>query len=102
MKKKYAFILMGREYQPDLHRARFESARQITYICTVRDLNGAVHEVEALWRQGIGTIELCGAFGREDAERMRRLTNNEVDIGYIVYEPGVLSMSDRPFFERGK
>ena len=102
MKKKYAFVLMGREYQPDIHRARFESARQITYICTVRDLNGAVHEVEALWRQGIGAIELCGAFGREDAERMRRLTTNEVAIGYVVHEPCMDDAFDKFFSERGR
>ena len=87
MKKKYAFVLMGREYQPEIHRARFESARQITYICTVRDLNGAVHEIEALWRQGIGAIELCGAFGPDGARRIIEATGNRIPVGYVTHLP---------------
>lgn len=37
MKKKFAMIIMGNEYNPNEHKAKFETTSQITYICTINN-----------------------------------------------------------------
>ena len=41
MKKKFAFFLMGKEFDPKLDQAVFETQSCISYLYTVRDLEHA-------------------------------------------------------------
>lgn len=86
-KKMYAFLLMGGHYDPDVHQCRFETARDVVFLRTVRDFEEAKATAVALWRQGVGAIEICGAFGPEKARELTYLTGGEVAIGYVVHDP---------------
>ncbi|MBN7771744.1 DUF6506 family protein [Clostridium aminobutyricum] len=87
MKKKFAFLLMGSHYNPEEHQACFETANQITYIFTVKSFEEAYAKVSFLEKEGVGAIELCGAFGEERAQKMIELTHNKVAIGYVTHKP---------------
>lgn len=86
MKKKFAFILMGKDYS-EKDNTTFETENCITYICTVRSFEEAYKKVLELKENGVGAIELCGAFGKERAEKIIKLTNNKVAVGYVVHDP---------------
>lgn len=87
MKKKFAMIIMGNEYNPNEHKAKFETTSQITYICTINNWNMLKETIEYLQKEGVGAIELCGAFGKERAQEIVEMTNSEIAVGYVVHEP---------------
>lgn len=97
MKKKFAFLLMGPHYDPSQHQAVFETERQFTYIYTVKDFEQARQKVQELMHEGVGAIELCGAFGKEGAQELTQLTQNKIAIGYIVHDPSQDSLFDAFF-----
>ncbi|QAT42928.1 DUF6506 family protein [Aminipila luticellarii] len=86
MKKKYVFLLMGSHYDPEEHKACFETEKQITYILTVRSFEEACDKVSILEKEGVGAIELCGAFGKEKAQQLIERTHNKIAIGYVTNE----------------
>ena len=97
MKNKYAFLLMGPHYNPDEHFACFETKNQVTYICTVRNFKEAYLKAVDLQKDGVGAIELCGAFGEGEAQKIIDLTNNEVAIGFVVHKSEQDSLFDNFF-----
>lgn len=84
--KKFAFICMGKNYSKE-HYAKFDTGVSITYICTVNSFEEAREKVLELEKDGVGAIELCGAFGKEKADELIKLTNNKIAIGYVVHNP---------------
>lgn len=86
MKKQYAFLLMGEQYDPASHRCRFETEVDVVHIRTVRTFEEAKETAVALKNSGVGAIEVCGAFGPEKAAELAKLTDNEVAIGYAVHD----------------
>lgn len=89
MKKKFAFLLMGDHYDPEIHHAAFETARQTTCIFAVKDFDGAISKVKELREAGFGAIELCGAFDPEKAGQLAELTGNQIAIGYVIHDSGM-------------
>ena len=89
MKKKFAFLLMGPHYSPEIHHTAFETEKQITCIFTVRDFEQAKQKVLELAADGFGAIELCGAFGPQTAKEYAALTGNTIAIGYVVHDPAM-------------
>lgn len=89
MGKKFAFLLLGAEYDPEIHRAVFETGRGTSIIQTVRNFDEAKAMAVKLHGEGVGAIEVCGAFGAGMAEELVRLTNREVAIGYVVHDPAL-------------
>lgn len=87
MKKKYAFLLMGDHYNPEEHKATFETENQVSYILTVRNIEEAFEKLASLKNEGVGAIELCGAFGEENAQKMIDMTDNKIAIGYVTNKP---------------
>lgn len=87
MKKKFAFILMGNHYTPEKHNACFETENQITYICTVKNFDEVKGTIDTLVKEGVGAIELCGAFKKEKADEIIAYTNNKLAVGYVVHNP---------------
>lgn len=85
-KKKFAFIMMGADHDPAQDQVCFEGQRMTTYVYTVRNYEEAKAKVLELKDAGVGVIELCGAFGKEKAKELIRLTDREVGIGYVVHE----------------
>lgn len=84
-KKIFAFILMGAQYAPAQHQAHFETEAKHTYIYTVRNYEEAKARVRQLKEQGCGAIELCGAFGPDQARELIDLTGGTVAIGYVTH-----------------
>lgn len=83
--KKFAFVLLGEHYNPQEHRACFETGNQVTYIVTVRNFEEAREAVVRLDAEGVGAVEVCGAFGEERAKELIELTGNRVAIGYVTH-----------------
>lgn len=86
IKKKFAFLLMGSQYNPEEHKACFETEGQITYIVTVRSFDEAFDKLLLLESEGVGAVELCGAFGEENAQKMIEMTHNKIAIGYVTHK----------------
>ena len=87
MVKKYAFMIMGGEYDPAVHQARFATDRGETHIRTVRDFAGAKTMAVSLRDEGVGAIELCGAFTPENARELVDITGGDVAVGYVIHDP---------------
>lgn len=87
MKKKFAFLLMGKCYNPEKHKAIFETDKQITYILTLNSWDMLDSLIDDLEKKGVGAIELCGAFGKERAEEIIKKTNSKIAVGYVVHNP---------------
>ena len=63
MKKKFAFLLMGKEFDTAKDTAVFETEHMISYIFTVTSFEEALKRAVACAEDGVGAIEVCGAFG---------------------------------------
>lgn len=87
MKKKFAFLLMGGEFDPVKHQVQFETEKGITAIYTVRDFAEAGETVRKLEQQGYGAVELCGAFGPERARELIELTGGRMAVGFVTHFP---------------
>ncbi len=87
MKKKFAFLLMGNHYNSEVHQACFETENQISYVFTVKNFKEACDKLIFLESEGVGAVELCGAFGEEGAQKLIELTNNKIAIGYVTHKP---------------
>ena len=96
-KKQFAFLLMGEQYDPARHLARFETSRQVTSIYTVRSLKEAESLVKRLEAEGVGAIELCGAFGEAGAAELTRLTGGRIAVGYVTHAPEMTSLVEAFF-----
>lgn len=94
MMKKFAFIMMGAAHDPETDRAQFEAGGVLTLIRTVRDFEEAKKLALELVNDGVGAIELCGAFGPEKAEELFHLTGEKIAIGYVTHNP-----AHAPLFE---
>lgn len=86
--KKFAFLLMGTQYQPSLHRAHFETPGMDTYILTVQSFEQALAAVRELADIGVGALELSGAFGQAQARRLMEEARGQMAVGYVVPLPG--------------
>ena len=86
MKKNDPFLLMGSHSDPVRHSAVFEAGGQTTCICTVRSLDEARDKALALAADGVGAIELCGAFSEENAQALIDLTRNQVAVGFCIHK----------------
>lgn len=72
--KKFAMMLMGSEYNTKKDYVVMQTESTETHIFTVNTPEQAVELAGQLAQQGFGAIEVCGAFGKELAERMFHAT----------------------------
>lgn len=101
MKKKFAFLLMGPHFDPSVHQAAFETEKQISCIFTVKNFDEACDKLLALEKEGVGAVELCGAFGEAGAQKLIDLTHNKIAIGYVTHKPEQDALF-AAFFSRAK
>lgn len=80
----FAFLIMGK-YDEDDKRA--EIGGGFASIIGVADLDEAVETAKVLQKEGVGCIELCGAFGPEGAKAIIDATENKIPVGYITHLP---------------
>ena len=85
--KQFAYILMGPACDSKKKQGEFTAGTTQHFIYTVKNFIEAKELVLSLWEQGVGAIELCGAFGRERALELIRLTEGKLPISYVVHEP---------------
>ena len=85
--KKFAVIEMGPHYIPETHRAQFDLPAMTMYLRTVRNFEEAMACVDELAADGVGCIELCGAFGPEKARTLIERTDGKIAIGYSTNFP---------------
>ena len=80
---KFAFLIPG----------RFDAARDRTQIrggvqiVGAADIDEACAAARQLCLDGVGCIELCGAFGAEGAKRVTDATENKIPVGYVTHLP---------------
>ena len=78
---------MGPQYDSKTHQACFETKDQISYIYTVRNFKEGCERLSELEKEGVGAVELCGAFGADGAKKMIEQTHNKIAIGYVTHNP---------------
>ena len=93
--KKFAMMLMGSEYNTKKDYVVMQTESTETHIFTVNTPEQAVELAGQLAQQGFGAIEVCGAFGKELAERMFHATGARVSVGYVVCPQEQKELSDR-------
>ena len=97
MKKKFAFLLMGKEFDTAKDTAVFETEHMISYIFTVTSFEEALKRAVACAEDGVGAIEVCGAFGKEWADKIIAATGNRIAVGYVVHNPEQDALFERFF-----
>jgi len=81
---KFAFLILG-DFRPEADRAAIHGgAAQMRGVST---LEGACAAAQELLEQGVGCIELCGAFGPDGARRIIEATGNRIPVGYVTHLP---------------
>ena len=91
--KKFAMIQMGEDYNPEVHKNCFSLQNRESYNLTVRNMEEACELAKKLVEEGFGAIELCGAFGEENARKLVEVTENKIPIGYVVNFPEQVQMA---------
>ena len=61
--------------------------RKIVLILTLLALLTLRVSAQELLEQGVGCIELCGAFGPDGARRIIEATGNRIPVGYVTHLP---------------
>lgn len=84
--KKYAMMLMG-NYDTATDTAEFIRGNTLTRLVTVLNMDEAKDVACRLQAEGFGCIELCGAFGKENARLLIQETEGKMAIGYCVNDP---------------
>ena len=81
---KFAFLIMG-NYSSEQDRAVLrKGAAQIIGVANIEEACAVARQLQA---EGIGCIELCGAFGADGAKKIIEATGNKFPIGYITHLP---------------
>ena len=81
MKKKFAFLLMGKEFDTAKDTAVFETEHMISYIFTVTSFEEDLKRAVARSEEGEGAI------GKDWADKINAATGNKVAVGYVVLNP---------------
>ena len=91
---RYAFIFMN-EGLPDVERTSVRDGQ--SEFVGVRSLSEACSAACSLVDEGVGCIELCGAFGEDGARAVMEATGRRVPVGYIVQLPELRDVCERAF-----
>ena len=81
---KFAFLILG-DFCPETDRAAIHGGA--AQMRGVSHLEGACAAAQELLEQGVGCIELCGAFGPDGARRIIEATGNRIPVGYVTHLP---------------
>ena len=81
---KFAFLVMGNYHAA---KDRVAMPKGTAQIIGVADLEEACAVAKALCAEGVGCIELCGAFGEAGARAVIAATHNQVPVGFVTHLP---------------
>ena len=79
---KFAFLILGAF---DEARDRAQIAGGAAQIVGVPDVEAACRQAQRLMDEGIGCIELCGAFGEAGARRVMQATGGRIPVGSVTH-----------------
>ena len=83
---RFAFLIMARDHDPARDRALISTPSCLSRIVGVSSLEEACRVAVQLVRSGeVDHIELCGAFGREGAQRVKAALGGTAAVGYMTY-----------------
>ena len=80
---RFAFLIMG-DFDSNIDKAAIHDGS--AQIIGVSDMQQAIEEARRLEKEGIGCIELCGAFGEENECSQNHRGDREQD-SYRPYSP---------------
>ena len=81
---KFAFLIMG-NYNSQKDRGEINGGQ--ARIIGVTSISEAAEIAARLEEEGVGCIELCGAFGEEGARAVIEATKNRIPVGYVTPLP---------------
>ena len=79
---RFAFMIMG-DFDSTLDRAFIHNNQAM--IVGVANIEEACSIAKKLLDDGVGCIELCGAFGEKGARKIIEATENKIPIGYVTH-----------------
>ena len=83
---KFAFLILGNNFDSKKDRAVIHNG--IARIIGVPNIQEAAEAARELYKEeGIGCIELCGAFGPEGAKKIIEATDNKIPVGFVTHLP---------------
>lgn len=80
---RFAFLIMGKEFSSRVDRAKI--CNDSAMIVGVSNMDEAIAVAKELEEDGVECIELCGAFGEDNARRIIDATEGRIPIGHIVH-----------------
>ncbi|MFR4142953.1 MAG: DUF6506 family protein [[Clostridium] leptum] len=102
MSKKYAFLLMGKDFNPQRDHACFSAGGVDSYIITVRSPEEAVKKARELADEGFGALEVCGAFGENLAREMYQAADRRLTVKLCAVCPKDQEEASLQFWDPGK
>ena len=81
---KIGFMAMGNY---DLQRDQATLRGGETRLVGVANLDEACAVAREMQEDGVGCIELCGAFGADGARRIIEATHGQIPVGYVTHLP---------------
>ena len=81
---KFAFLILG-DFAAQGEKAVL--AGGAAQIVAVPNMEAALLAAQNLVKEGVGCIELCGAFGKDGAQKIIYATENAVPVGYVTHLP---------------
>ena len=91
---RFAFIFMNTSL-PGIERTTVRGGD--SEFVGVRSLDEACSAASSLVDEGVGCIELCGAFGEDGARAVMEATGRSVPVGYIVQLPELEDVCRKAF-----
>lgn len=81
---RFAFLIMG---EFDVTRDIAQIHAGMAQIIGVSNMEEAKVTAKKLLEDGVGCIELCGAFGEAGAKAIIEATGGKIPIGYVTHLP---------------
>lgn len=95
--KKFAYVLIGSEYDSPEHKAEFKTAKTHVMVRTAKDYEAAKELIQQLVAEGVKGVELCGGFGQERAREIMEMTDHKISLSYAVTEPEMKEINGKFF-----
>jgi len=82
---RFAMIVKGPGYQPQIHSSVLASVAFSTTVTCVSSLEQALTVARGLLQDGVQLIELCGGFSPDEAEQVHASIGGGVPVGVVRY-----------------
>ena len=94
---RFAFLILGPFCNQQDAASIHAGAAQIVGVANLQEACAAA---QRLCAEGVGCIELCGAFGPDGAKEIIRATGNKIPVGYVTHLPEQDTLYQQAFSKR--